>query len=55
MGEYFEGKFTQADFQGGVSKTTVVITTYKATAERLTELVELIASSRGRVESQLQH
>ena len=29
MGEYFEGKFTQADFQGGVSKTTMVITDFQ--------------------------
>ena len=47
MGEYFEGKFTWADFQGSVSKTTMVITNYKAIAERLTELTELIATLEG--------
>ena len=58
MGEYFEGKFTRADFQGGVSKTTMVITSYKGIAERLTELIELIATLEGEWKAntnQLQH
>ena len=58
MGEYFEGKFTQAGFQGGVSKTTMVITSYKVIAERLTELTELIATLEGEwkaIINQLQH
>ena len=58
MGEYFEGKFTWADFKGGVSKTTMVITSYKAIAERLTELIELIDTLEGEwkaIINQLQH
>ena len=58
MGEYFEGKFTQADFQGGVSKTTMVITSYKAVAGKLTELKELIATLEREwkaIINQLQH
>ena len=57
-GEYFEGKFTRADFQGGVSKTTMVITSYKGIAERLTELIELIVTLEGEwkvIINQLQH
>ena len=58
MGEYFEGNFTRADFQGGVSKTTMVITSYKGIPERLTELTKLIATLEGEwkaIINQLQH
>ena len=48
MGEYFEGKSTRADFQGGVSKTTMVITSY---SWKVDWTYRTDSYSRGRVES----
>ena len=55
MGEYFEGKFTRADFQEGVTKTTMVITSYKGIPERLTELIATLEGEWKAIINQLQH